>query len=249
MINLIRGEFYKLIKSKYLNGMIFLGICAGFLLIVEFEHEGKRMFGDINTVNIITFVMNVIIFSSFIFAVLSVAFIVDDFNNGGINRSFSYGFRRSKVILSKLIVFMILSLGMILLYTTILIIYVSYFYGLSGNLDSNTILYLVRTISIGLIYNLATISIIFMIATITRSNFCTLISSMIIFITFIIGMNPYTYPFISELAFFLPYCIGHSAIFMFARKIEIILCIVSSVITFIITIGGSLLYIKYKDIK
>ena len=249
MSNLIRGEFYKLRKSKYLMGMIFLAICAGFLLIVEFEHEGKRMFGEINTANIVAFTMAVIIFSSFIFSILSVAFIVDDFNNGGINRSFSYGFKRSKVILSKLIVFMLFSLVLILIYATILIIYVSYNYGLSGDVNSNTILYLVRIISIGIMYNLATVSIIFMVATVTRSSFCALLTSILIFFTFIIGMNPYTFPFISELAFFLPYCTGRAAMNLFSRKIDIVLSIASSIITLIITIGGSLLYVKHKDIR
>lgn len=249
MSNLIRGEFYKLIKSKYLAGMILLAIGAGLLLIVEFEHEGKRMFGEINIANMVAFTMAVIILSSFIFSILSVAFIVDDFNNGGINRSFSYGFNRSKVILSKLIVFMLFSLVLILIYTTILFIYVSYNYGLSDVINLNTILYLARIISIGLMYNLATVSIIFMVATITRSSICTLFTAILIFFTFIIGMNPYTYPFISELAFFLPYCAGRTAMNVFSRKIDITLSIASSIITLIITIGGSLLYVKHKDIK
>lgn len=249
MGNLIRGEFYKLRKSKYLSGMIFLAICAGFLLIAEWEHEGKGMVGEINLANVIAFSMAVIIFYSFIFAALSVAFIVNDFNNGGISRSFSYGFRRSKIILSKLIVFMLFSLVLILIYTIILLIYVSYNCGLSDVINFNTILYLIRVISIGIMYNLATIAIIFMVAIITRSNFCTFVSSIMIFFTFVIGVNSYTFPIISDLVLFLPYFTSRAAMNIFSRKIDIVLCIASSVITFIITIGGSLLFIRHKDIS
>jgi ABC-type transport system involved in multi-copper enzyme maturation permease subunit len=188
MANLFRGEFYKLRKSKYLSGMILLAICAGFLLIVEFEHEGKRIIGEINTANIVAMGMAVIMLYSFIFSVLSVAFIVNDFNNGGISKSFSYGFKRSKVILSKLIVFMVFSLALILIYTTILLLYVSYNYGLSDAINLNTILYLVRIISIGIMYNLATISIIFMISTITRSSFCTLFTPIYIRFSFFLTL-------------------------------------------------------------
>ncbi|BDB00165.1 hypothetical protein [Clostridium botulinum] len=43
--------------------------------------------------------------------------------------------------------------------------------------------------------------------------------------------------------------IGKAAMVKFAPKLDIIIGIISSIITFIITIGGSLLYVKHEDIK
>ena len=247
MSNLIRGEFYKLRKSKCLIGMIFLAICAGFLLIGEWENEGKRMFSGVNGVNSISLAIGMIMICNLIFSVLSVAFIVNDFKNGGISKSFSYGFRRSEVLLSKLIVFMLFSLVLELIYTTILVIYVSYNYGFCEVLNFSTVLYLTRVISLGVMYNLATISIIIMIAIISKNNFCTFASPIVLLITFSFALS--SYPYISHVLSYLPYMTGLRAINAFSSKSEIIRCIISSIVTFIITIGGSLLYIKYEDIK
>ncbi|BCZ44626.1 hypothetical protein psyc5s11_06930 [Clostridium gelidum] len=247
MSNLIRGEFYKLRKSKCLIGMIFLAICAGFLLIGEWENEGRRMFSGINGVNSISLAIGMIVICNFLFSILSVAFIVNDFKNGGISKSYSYGFRRSEVILSKLIVFMLFSLVLELIYTTILVIYVSYNYGFCEVFNFNTILYLIRVISVGGMYNLATISIITMIAIITKNNLCTFVSPIILLMTFSLACS--SYPYISHAFLYLPYMTGIRAINIFSSEADIIRCIISSIVTFIITIGGSLLYIKYEDIK
>lgn len=247
MSNLIRGEFYKLRKSKYFIVMILLSICAGFLLIAQWESEGKKQFIGINGVNSISYAIGFIMICSFIFAVLGVVFIVNDFNNGIISKSFSYGYRRTKVIWSKLVVFMIFSLVLELIYTTILLIYVSYNYGFYEDLDLNLILYLARVISLGVMYNLATISIIIMIAIITKDNFCTFASPIILLMTFSLAFS--SHPYISHVFLYLPYITGLRAINIFSSKAEIIRCIISSVVTFIITIGGSLLYIKHEDMS
>ena len=244
MSNLIRGEVYKLRKSKTLIEMILLSICAGFLLIIEWEHEWK---GAYIGVNVISDVFPAIIFGNFIFALLSVAFIITDFKRGGIGKSFSYGYTRNTIILSKLVVFMIFSVVLELIYSTIFAIYVSYYYGFCGALNLNTILYLIRVISIGVIYNSATISIIAMIAIITKNDFFTFAFPIIPIMTFSLEFSSYKYiPYILS---YLPYFTGMRAIQIFSSEAEIMRCIVSSIITFIITIGGSLMYIEHKDIR
>ncbi|OOM16070.1 ABC transporter permease [Clostridium saccharobutylicum] len=249
MNNLIRGEFYKLRKSKYFIGMMIVAVIVGVLLICQWEHEGKNQFPVANGVNSISYTFFLIIFISCVFALLAGGFIVNDFKNGNINKNFSYGYRRNKIILSKLIVFIIFSLIIELIYTTILVIYVSVNYGFCEVLDLSTFLYLTRIISIGIIYNLATICIIAMIAIITKSIFCTFVSPVVLFIIFLIAFPMESYPYISNIFSYMPYVSGMRAVDNFSSKADIIRCIASSMLTFIITIVGSLLYVEYEDVK
>lgn len=247
MGNLIRGEFYKLRKSKCFIGMILLSICTGVLLIVEWEREWKEAYIGVNIVGSISNAFMAIIFGNFIFALLSGMFIINDFRRGSISKSFSFGYERTKVILSKLVVFIVFSLVLEVIYTTIFVIYVSYYYGFCETLNLSTILYLLRVISLGVIYNLATISIIAMIAIITKNEFFTFIFPIILIMTFSLEFSSYKY--LSYLLSYLPYLTGMRAINMFSSEAEIRRCIVSSFATFIITFGGSVLFVNHEDIK
>ncbi|WAG70639.1 hypothetical protein [Clostridium sp. CF011] len=189
----------------------------------------------------IEYAFEYIIYTSFIFALLGGEFIAKDFKNNNIIKSFSYGYTRSKVILSKLIVFIIACLFLEIIYTTILVIYVSINHGFCEVLNLSTILYLTRVIIIGIMYSAVTICIIAMIAMITKSALCTFVSPVIFFLSFQLPSNICAYR--------LPYVAGRVAISKFAPKEEIIFGIISSLLTFIITIGGSMLYVRREDIK
>ncbi|MBW9148162.1 ABC transporter permease [Clostridium sp. CM028] len=248
MSNLIRGEFYKLRKSRYFVGMIFMAIVASFFLITVWDKDIQRLQKVhpnflMNGAYSIEYAFEYIIYTSFIFALLGGEFIAKDFKNNNISKSFSYGYTRSKVILSKLIVFIIACLFLEIIYTTILVVYVSINHGFCEVLNLSTILYLTRVIIVGIMYNAATICIIAMIAMITKSALCTFVSPVIFFLSLQLSFsNIGTY-------ILLPYVAGRGAISRFAPKEEIIIGIISSLLTFIITIGVSMLYVRREDIK
>lgn len=250
MSNLIRGEFYKLRKSKYFIGMIFLALVASFFLMRGFDSDVQSLRSVhpelVNGMYSIDYAFQYILFTSFIFALFAGEFIAKDLKNN-MSKSFIYGYKRSEVILSKLIVFIISSLFLELIYTTILVIYASINYGFCEALNYNTILFLIRIIIIGIMYNVATISIVAMIAIVTKNNLCTVVSPVLFILSFFIsGLE---LPISTIVAYACPFIIGQGAMAKFAPKSYIIIGIISSIVTFIITIVVSLLYVKHEDIK
>ncbi|MCB2358565.1 ATP-binding cassette domain-containing protein [Clostridium estertheticum] len=214
-----------------------LGIAMALLSEPEFLVLDEPM----NGVFSIQYGFEYIIYTSFIFALLGGEFIAKDFKNNNISKSFSYGYTRSKVILSKLIAFIIACLFLEIIYTTILVIYVSINHGFCEVLNLSVMLYLIRVIIIGIMYSAATICIIAMIAITTKTALCTFASPVIFLLIQLFFSN------IS--AYILPYVAGRGAISRFAPKEEIIFGIISSLLTFIITIGVSMSYTRHEDIK
>lgn len=255
MINLIRGEFYKLRKSKYFIGMITLAFAFGFLLMIFWDHEREmnRSYESItlNGAYVLTDGDGfcAIILGNFLFALLASGFIVKDFKSSNITKSFVYGYKRTQVLLSKILVTMLFSLLLEIIYISVLISYVSLRHGFCDSLNMDTILALVRIIILGIMYNLATISIIFMTAIITKSNFCTIVAPFVLIISFPYAFPNGEYSYVSYILSYLPYIAGIHAIGRFSSLFEITKCIISSIITFIITVGGSILFVKHEDIK
>ncbi|WP_411168454.1 ABC transporter permease [Clostridium sp. MB05] len=250
MSNLIRGEFYKLRKSKYFIGIIFLPLVASFFLIRDFDSKAQILRDVhpelVNGMYSINCAFQYILFSSFFFALFAGEFIAKDLKNN-MSKSFIYGYKRSEIILSKLIVFIISSLFLELIYTTILVIYASVNYGFCEALNYSTILFLIRMIVIGIMYNLATISIVAMIAIVTKNSLCTVVSPILFILSSYIFVS--RLPISTIVAYACPFISGGAAIAQFAPKSDIIIGIISSIVTFIITIAVSLLYVKHEDIK
>ena len=247
MSNLIKGEFYKLRKDKYFFMIIFLTLVAIWFTMVQYDDnirvldkfDPELMTGMYS----IKFSFRCILFTSFLYAIFAAQYIVKDLNET-ISKSFIYGYKRSKVIVSKLIVFIISCLFIELIYTTVLV-----WYGRAYWFDYSmeTILYLIRIIVIGIMYNVATISIVVMIAIITKSRVLTVVSPILFLLFGSIFSLP---PSILDLVFYIcPLIIGEAAVARFASTSEVIGGIVSSVLTIVITIGSSLLYVKSEDIK
>lgn len=250
MSNLIRGEFYKLRKSKYCIGMILISIFTGLFMMIRFNDYTERLRISnpkvVNGIYSINYSFECILFTSFIFALFAGEFIAKDLKYN-VSRSFIYGYERSKVILSKLIVFMLFSIFIEFIYTTILAVYTSMNYGFCEALNLSTILYLIRLILIGIMYNAATISIVAMIAVITKSNLYTIVSP-ILFLLFCMIFDPQI-PIIYILEYLCHFIMGDDAVARFVPMINIIMGIVSSVSIFTLTIGASLVYVKHEDIK
>jgi len=246
MSNLIRGELYKLKKSKYLiETTIFLTMISAYFYIIICNKDIVRSenYDYINGVSYIPHSSLFIIFSSFIFALLGGEFIANDFKSGNISRMFGYGYRKEQVVLSKLMVFILFSLLLEVIYTSILVIYVSINYSFCEGINSNNILYLFIATGIGIMYNLAAICIIAMVAIITKSRLCTFVSGAIGLVSFRLydSIN-------SEVFMIIPWISGKRAMeAMYSSNIA--MSLLSSFVIVIMTIGVSLWYVKYKDIK
>ncbi|WP_125153458.1 ABC transporter permease [Clostridium rectalis] len=246
MSNLIRGELYKLKKSKYFIIMIILAVLTSLLLINSFDSNVKSMHPAlINGVYSISYAFQRILFTSFLFSLLAGEFICKDLKRN-MSNSFIFGYKRSEIILSKITVFIMCFLFLEFIYITILAIYVSINYGFCEVLNKSTILYLIRVIIIGIMYNVATISIVSMVAIITKSSLVTATSPILFILCF--SLLNLKSPILSILRL-LPFIIGGGAITRFAPKSIIIGGIISSVLTFIITTVVSILYVKGEDIK
>ncbi|WP_123052794.1 ABC transporter permease [Clostridium sp. JN-1] len=251
MSNLIRGEFYKLRKSKYLIAIILAILAVIFILPKGFDANMTSMRGSLpeqvaNGIYSIGYAFAWIPMTSFIFALFAGEFIAKDLKNT-MSKSFIYGYKRSKVILSKLIVFIISFLFLELIYITSLCIYASINYGFCRTLNYSTILYLIRVIGIGIMYSAATMSIVYMIAIITKSNVCTTISPFL-FMLAMAALNDKE-PTASIIKFIFPFMSGSEAMARFAPKSVIITGITSSIVIFAVTTLISILYVKYEDIK
>lgn len=251
MSNLIRGELYKLRKSKYFIGMIFLTLIISCFLLRRFyaivTSVGDQSFELANGMYSIEYAFESIISTSFIFSLFAGEFVAKDLKNN-MSKSFIYGYKRSKVILSKLIVFIISFLLLELIYITILVINTSITYGFYKVLNYSTILYLIRLVVIGIMYNIATMSIVFMIAIITKRNVCTVISPILFMLATTVALNCKP-PISNIVSFAFPFIVGEKALAKFAPRLDIIIAIISSVVIFTITTLISLLYVKHKDIK
>lgn len=248
MNNLIRGEFYKLRKSRYFIEGTFLSIISAFIIMSKYDDNIHRLTGanfEITSgMYSIYYPFTCIIFTSFIFSLFAGEFIAKDLKTN-ISKSFIYGYKRSKVVLSKLMVFIIFSLFIELIYTVILVCCADKSYGFDYSIEN--ILALIRIIGIGILYNVATISIVAMIAIITKNRLVTICSPILFLFSILILVRQ---SFISVIvAYVCPFIIGEAAIARFAPTSDIIIGIVSSLITLIITIGGSLIYTKREDIK
>ncbi|MCS4482982.1 ABC transporter permease [Clostridium botulinum] len=233
MSNLIRGEFYKLRKSKYFIGIILLTVFVSYFLLKNFYSTAVSVRNPSselqNGMYSIEYAFECIWGTSFIFSLFAGEFVAKDLKNN-MNKSFIYGYKRSKVILSKLIVFIISFLFLELIYITILVVHTSIAYGFYKVLNYSTILYLIRLIVIGIMYNVATMSIVFMIAIVTKSNVCTVISPILFMLA--ISLLDYNPIITSIISFIFPFIDGMGALARFATKSDIIIAIISSITIF-----------------
>lgn len=251
MSNLIRSEFYKLRKSKYFIVMLPLSILIGLCLIwmwdSDVNHWKSTAPNNINGVYSIVYSFGWNMLTSFIFALLAIGTIVKDFKTSNVINCFCCGYSRRKVILSKLVAFTLFSLFLELIYTMFLVIYASLSYGFWGSLDINY-LYLTRIIVIYILCSSSSTSIIAMIAIVSRSNLITIVSPIILMICYSLSTSKFN-PFIQKIFSYMPNVAGLLASEPHLPISYAVIGVISSIVTFIITIGSSLLYIKHKDIK
>lgn len=250
MINLIRGEFYKLKKSKCFIGMMFLwallGIIFSYCMIRDankFNEVAKTICGIKGAVN---FLQTQIIIN-FLFAAFAGVFIAKDLEQNTISRTFTYGYSRNKVILSKIIVYVLYSLFMELVTAVIIGIVFSVMYGFNNITKIIALLYLVRVIFISMFCSTATALITAAVSVISKSIIVTLVSAVVMFIPIFLGdVSVQLGKFIDCI---LPYRNVMWGIAPFASRNEIIIAAVSSLLVAAAAISIITKHLSKLDIK
>lgn len=248
MKNLIKGEFFKLKKSKGIKFTVLLTLISSILLFLYIELSLTRKSGEFTNlggIDILHELLGANLWGNFLFALVAAIFIVRDFEKQTINITFTYGYKKLNILVSK---FLVYSLASIVLWWEFIIISTLCFtvlHGFGVNLNMSTLLFLFKITFISILCSIATTSITFTIGIITRNSICTLISPIIICIiyNYISGINN---PIISNL---LPFDLLINVLGEFSTRNDVILSVCSSILTTVIMLLISNLYLRKKEFK
>lgn len=246
MINLIRGEFYKLKKSKCFVGMIFLWALFSMMIVyclIKDAHANISMCGVLGIAEF----LQLQIFFNFLYATFAGLFISNDFSNNTINRTFTYGYSRSQVILSKIIVYVLYSLLLEVVTAVITGILFTKMYGFNNFDGVNIQLYLFRVIFVSMLCIIASSLIIAVVSVLSKSIIITLTSAFAIL--WIINFTSGFEKFAKAVFCILPCASILVSMAPFAPKGEIIITIVSSIIVSIISVLVIIKHLNKLDIK
>lgn len=252
MNNLIRGEFLKLRKSKYFIGMLVLWILFAIIFSSYILNDASTNSKYLKQLSGISVIVSFLESQSLIYILYSVfagAFIAKDMENATLYNSFTYGYNRNKVIFSKIIVYILVSL----FYEVITIIIIgtlfSAMYGFVNITEININIFLLRIIGIGLLSCISTLLISAAIATITKNIIITFVSPIIILCTMLLHANIIHTKFARLLDYFLPYVSVDRALAAFAPIGEVNREIISSLIMIIITVTIIIKHLEKSDLK
>ncbi len=246
MSNLIRGEFYKLKKSKCFIGMMFLWALFSMMIVyclIKDAHVNSRMCGVLG----IEEFLRLQIFFNFLYAIFAGMFISNDFSNNTINRTFTYGYSRSEVILSKIIVYVLSSLLLEIVAAVIIGILFTTMYGFNNLSGINIQLYLVRMIFVSILCIIASSLIIAAVSVISKSIIITLVSALVIFCT--VNFTDGFVKFAKAVFCIFPCAAILGGIAPFVDKVTIIITIVSSIVASIISVFVIIKHLSKLDIK
>jgi ABC-type transport system involved in multi-copper enzyme maturation permease subunit len=242
IINLIRGELYKLVRDRGTKLSFIIAIVASVLMTLIFKYQsnlGSNSNLNITGIQVFKALSSQFLFQNLIFSILAAEFIAKDFEKNTINRTFTYGYSRRNVIVSKLIAYFIAIIGIMAIHTLLTTIIISIFNGF-GEYKMFSI---IVTAIISIFCGIATASITGMIAIISQNVVITIISSVGLYI--INEIMSFLFKFVVDI---LPFNIGQIAISSFQLRM-IIIAIISSIITIILTIFVSTYKIEGRNIK
>ncbi len=195
MTNLLKSDFYKLLRSKYLYICIIFSVALTIINLFFANHEYKKMEQILNdesmvqevqtiqeTYNFDNFKVNVInqiphFFDNiaiFMFIGISVSmFCTADFKSGTIKNIASKGFSRENIYLSKLILSIFICFAIILVNFVVFLIGASIFWEF-GSIPNNFVLDLLRMCGLQSLTCIAITSLFTMIAMLVKQNGITI---------------------------------------------------------------------------
>lgn len=242
IINLIRGELYKLLRDRGAKLSFIIAIIVAVLMALIFKYQ-SNLGGNsnLNMTGIQAFeaLSGQFMFQNLSFSILAAEFIAKDFEKNTINRTFTYGYSRRNVIISKLITYFIAVIGVMAIHIVLPTIIISIFNGV-GEYEKFSI---IGILIISIFCGIATASITGMIAIISENIVITIISSVGLYI--INGVMSFAFKFIANI---LPFNIGQLAISSLQWQI-IIIAIISAIATIILTIFIATYKIEGRNIK
>lgn len=252
MNNLIRGEFYKLRKRKYFIGMLILWLLFALIFssfILNDANMNSDYFKELSGINAIVRFLGSQSLIYVLYAVFAGAFIAKDMEDSTLFNSFTYGYNRNKVIFSKVIVYILVSLICEVITMIIIGIVFSAMYGFINISEINIPMYILRIIFIGLLSCISTLLISATVAIVTKNIIITFVSPIIIVFTMFLHVNTLRTSFARIFEYILPYASVGWALAPFAPIGEVHRGIASSLIMIIITSTIIIKHLEKSDLK
>jgi ABC-type transport system involved in multi-copper enzyme maturation permease subunit len=246
MKNLIKGEFFKLKKSKGVKAAILLVLIASIALCGYIELCKKLKPGDhieAEGIAILFQLLSAIVYVNFLSFIMAVVLIVMDFEKQTINMTFTYGYSRFQILLAKFIIY---SIGVVILegiFIGALTLWCTILYGFGEKLNIIGTIHILKFILIDILCSIAIASITFIISIVTRSVILAIISPIAVLLLYSISVN---IPIICNL---LPINLLRKFYENSGSSTDAILFIISSILAIIISIVLSNLYLRKKEFK
>ncbi len=240
MFNLIKAEYYKILKCTAYK-VLLLSISVITFLIVIFISATDITGYDAFIISLTQSQINIILTSIF-----TGIFICNEFTNRTISSSISSGNSRFLIFLSKIIVYLLGSFILMIMFPLIFISGICFIKGFGKEITNNMISYIIHSILLYFLLNLALASICSLFAFILKSVSATLGTSIgiLLLLTGIMA-----FPASETLTQFYKYTIFWQSIFFINESNNIKLTIIIGVLTFIITLPITYLSFKKADLN
>lgn len=249
MNNLLKGELFKIKNSRVGKLLIFVPIIASILtflyLFISTEANSKISNNTFTGIAIFYGLTSGILYETILSAILASSFVCSDFSNGTINLSLTYGYSRFKVLLSKLVVFLIANMFMNTLFIFITTTFCSVAYGFGEELSIYCIWLLIKNLFANCLGTITISTIIFFIAILCKHVIAVLVLPIFFFFIYALTTS-FTDPVIPNL---LPCNLVINAINNSCSFLDIIKILISCIVTSTICIYLSYIYIRKVDFK
>lgn len=248
MNSLIKGEFFKLKKSRSFKLiLIFSLLCSAifyfyYLISIQKTHKDLNNFSG---TSIFYLLLSGLVYENFFSSLIAASFVSKDFEKQTINLSFTYGYSRLNILISKLIVYIIATTLTLYLFIFSCTALFSISYGFGSELTLYCIFMMLKSLIINFLGILTLSTITFLIALITRNSIITIISPFIILLIYYC-INISSNMIVSNL---LPVNLVINAIINHVTFIDILKLIISFCFTSIFSISLCNIFIKKIDLK
>ncbi|WP_368490930.1 ABC transporter permease [Clostridium sp. BJN0013] len=200
---------------------------------------------NISGSSILYLLLTAVAWENFLFAIVAAIFVCRDFENETINMTFTYGYSKIKVLLSKFLVYLVGSAAILYIFIFSSTIIFSILYGFEKDLNIYFILTILKSILVNMLGITAISSITFLISILTRNSVLTIISPF--FILFVaICISNFNNPIISNL---LPFNLVINAIINHVKFIDLFKLLILCLLTIIFCIYVSNLHLKRIEFK
>ncbi len=245
---LIKGEFFKLRKSKGVKLLLILILISSIIFCCYYKIcmlKKTDISNNVTGSSIFYSLLAGVVYENFIASILAAIFISKDFENKTINMTFTYGYSKTKIILSKLIVYLLSSIIIIYIFILSSTILFSIFFTFGEKFTMYFLVISFKCIVANILGIITISSITFTIAILTRNSIFTIISPIIIFFIYMC-IGAVHNPIVANL---LPFDLVINALINHVNFIDVLKLIISCTLTVLICIYTSSYYFKKLEFK